>query len=227
MGVSFPKTDEGLLGWSLNFKTLITAAPTTYGLTAAQATAYGTVHTTYATALAACDPSVRSKTSTAAKNTARTALKTAARQTASIVDGTPTVTDAQKINLGMTVRHTPVPIPPPTTAPGMDVLSVVGWTVKIRLHDLASEKKRGKPPGTIGASVFSWVGATPPADPAMWKFEGSTGKSITEVVFPSTVPAGSKVWLTAFWFNGRKQSGPARPPVPVTIQGDAYAAIAA
>jgi hypothetical protein len=33
----FPGTDAKLLAWSLNFSTLITAGPTTYGLTTAQA----------------------------------------------------------------------------------------------------------------------------------------------------------------------------------------------
>jgi len=28
-----------------------------------------------------------------------------------------------------------------------------------------------------------------------------------------TVPAGSKVWFTAFWFNRKSESGPATNPV--------------
>jgi hypothetical protein len=219
MAVTFPRTDDGLLAWSLNFKTLITATPITYGLTAAQATAYGTVHTNYATALQACDPAVRNKTSTMAKNDARTALKTAAQQTASIVEGTPTVTDSQKISLGLNVRRPPSPVPAPSSSPGLDVVSTSGWMVQIRLHDTTSTKKRGKPPGVSGASVFSYVGATPPTDIGAWKFEGNTGKTTVDVTFPITLPMGTKVWLTAFWFNGRKESGPACLPVSATIYG--------
>src|SRR3954464_13225947 len=48
-----PDTDAGLLAWSLNFKTLITATPTAFGLTSALATSYGTLHDAYASALAA------------------------------------------------------------------------------------------------------------------------------------------------------------------------------
>src|SRR5260221_10987595 len=80
-----PNTDAALLAWSLNFSTRITAGPVPLGLTALQATAYAALHTSYATALAACDPGERSKSLVAAKNTARLALKTSARLLAKLV----------------------------------------------------------------------------------------------------------------------------------------------
>ena len=52
-----PPRDAELLTWSVNFKTLIVATPTAYGLTAPQATAYGTKHDAYASAFqTASDP---------------------------------------------------------------------------------------------------------------------------------------------------------------------------
>ena len=100
----FPNTDTGLLAWSLNFSTLITATPTAYGLTSAQATAYAAAHSTFATALMACDPNSRNKTSTAAKNAARANLKTQAKLLSNMVNGTASVTVAQKIELGIPPR---------------------------------------------------------------------------------------------------------------------------
>lgn len=206
--VSFPPTENGLLAWSLNFKNLITASPTTYGLTTGDATAYGLVHTAYADALAACEPSVRNKTAVATKNVAKTTLKTQATLLANAIYGTPTVTVPQKVELGIPPRATPAPIPAPASAPAIEILSLSGWTVKIRLKDTASGATRGKPPGVIGASVFTYVGATPPADVSQWMFEGNTGRVTVNVAFNTTVAAGAKVWITAFWFNNRKQSGP-------------------
>src|SRR5438128_1155057 len=104
-----PDTDDALLGWSVNFKTLITATPTAYGLTAALATAYGALHDTYATALAAADESIRTKASIAAKNTARRNLKIDARLLDLLVQGTAAVTDAQKLALGLNVKAAPSP----------------------------------------------------------------------------------------------------------------------
>ena len=106
-----PNTDAALLAWSLNFSTLITATPTAYGLVAGQATAYAALHTAYGTALAACDPAIRTRGAVQTKNTARTNLKNSARSLAKIVEGTPTVTNAQKVTLGLNVRSLPSPIP--------------------------------------------------------------------------------------------------------------------
>jgi hypothetical protein len=214
-----PAGDAALLAWSNNFNSLINATPTAYGLSAGLATAYGTLNTAYATSLAACDPGVRNKATVIAKNQARFNLKENAKLLANLVNGTASVTNAQKATLGLNIRAVPSPIPAPSSAPGLDIGAVSGWTVKVKLHDSASSAKRGKPPGVSGAAVFSYVGATAPADISSWKFEGNTGRTNVEIVFPSTVAAGAQVWLTAFWFNGRKQSGPACAPVSTNIQG--------
>jgi hypothetical protein len=219
MAVTLPRTDDGLLSWSLHFGTGITEDPEAVGLTTAQAAAYMVVQEAYAAALAACDPAVRSKSTTASKNAARSLLRTASTQTASIIDGTPSVTDAQKIALGMTVRATPTPIPTPANPPAMEVVSAVGWLVTVKLHDSAIAGRRGKPPGVAGASIFSFVGAEAPADISQWVFQGNTGRSPMQVAFDSSLAPGTKVWLTAFWFNPRKESGPACPPISTNLPG--------
>jgi hypothetical protein len=215
----FPRSDSALLAWSLNYSTLIYATPTAYGLTAGQATAYAAVHMAYANALAACDPNMRSKTTVAAKNSARTNLKINAKLLASTINGVASVTDAQKIGLGLNVRALPTPIPPPSSAPVLDVKLVSGWTVKIKLHDSTSGSKRGRPVGVFGASVFSFVGAEAPTDLGTWKFEGNTGQTLIDLAFASALAPGTKVWMTAFWFNGSKQSGPPCAPVSANLPG--------
>lgn len=214
-----PSSDSKLLAWSLNFNTLIVATPTVFGLSSAFATAYTALHNAFATGLAACDPAIRTKSAVATKNTARTNLKNNARLLADLVNGTATVTNAQKLSLGLTVRHAPTPIPAPSDAPALDIKSVNAWTVSIRLHDATDSAKRGKPGGVSGASVFSFVGATPPADLGSWQFEGNTGKTTVDVTFPNTIAAGTKVWLTAFWFSPRKQAGPNCTPVSANLSG--------
>jgi hypothetical protein len=203
----------------LNFSTLITATPTAYGLTSTLATAYAALHTAYGTALAACEPSIRTKSAVSTKNVARTNLKNDAKLLANLVNGTASVTNAQKLALGLNVKAAPAPVPPPSAAPALNVNSVSGWTVKIKLSDSSSSAKRGKPPGVSGASVFSFVGTSAPTDIGAWKFEGSTGRTNVDVAFPNTLAAGTQVFLTAFWFNGRKQSGPACAPVSTHLQG--------
>lgn len=213
-----PDKDAALLAWGTNFSTLITATPTTYGLVAGQATSFAALLTSYSTALTACNPGVRNKAAVLTKNTARAALKTSARLLARIVEGQATVTNAQKATLGLNVRATPTPIPPPAFAPQIDIVSVVGRTVKIRMHNTETSPKRGKPAGVKGAAVFSFVGATPPAELSGYKFEGNTTVTVVDIVFPDSVAAGATVWIIAMWFNERAQNGPAATPVNAVIQ---------
>lgn len=220
--VPFPRSDSGLLAYSQNFLNLITATPTAFGLVASDATSYGTVHLAYQTALAACEPDSRSKPAVITKNAARTSLKNAFTLLANKVYSSAAVTDSQKTQLGIPPRVAPSPIPQPTTSPTIKVVSVEGWTAKVKLSQAGSEH-RGKPAGVSGASVFSFVGATPPTDIAQWKFEANTGRSNITLVFPNTLEAGTKFFLTAFWFNGRKQSGPACEPVSANLPGGGVA----
>ena len=50
-------------------------------------------------------------------------------------------------------------------------------------------------------------------------FAEDSNKAVVDILFPDTVPNGSLVWVTAFWMNGKSQSGPAAIPVSVNIPG--------
>ncbi len=224
-----PAREAQLVTYSANFKTKITATPTVFGLTAAQATSYGTKHDAFVAAYTvAQDPETRSPANIATKDVAKATLIAEFRMLAGIVQRFPGTTNPMRVELGLPERDTePTPIPAPSAAPMIEVKSVSGRTARIRLMDSASPTRRGRPAGTIGAAVFSHVGPTPPADLAAWKFEGNTGRTTVDVLFPSTVASGATVWLTAFWFNPRKQSGPACDPVSANLPGGSVSTLAA
>lgn len=216
-----PSREADLVTWSLNYKTRLIAAPTAVGVTAPQASAYGALHDAFVTAYnAANNDGTRTRAAIITKDTAKTALIANARLLAGIIQKYPATTNTQRAELGLTVRDAdPTPVPPPAAAPGLTVISVDGRTVKFRLFDPANPTRKAKPAGVRGATVMSYVGETAPADPGAWKFEGSlTGRTEAEVVFPLTVAAGAKVFLTAFWFNPRSESGPACAPVSTYLQ---------
>lgn len=221
-----PSNDAVLLSWSANFSAKITATPTAYGLVAAQATAYAALDTAFASALAtATDPSTRTKATIAAKNTAKSPLKASARDLVKIIQAFPSLTNEQRIDLGITVRNNPSPINPPEDPPVLEVVSALGRILKVKLHSIDSSR-RGKPAGVAGASLFSFVGSAPPADISMWTFEGSISKTTFDVEFAPTVAAGAQVWLTAFWYSPRAQSGPACTPISAYIAGGVVASAA-
>jgi hypothetical protein len=214
--------DADVVAGSANFAGLIATGFATYGLTTGQAAAFGTLNTALQSAYSASiNPATRTPVTVGAKKIAIQNMRANAVLLAKIVYATATVNDSQLTALGLLPRSSYTPVPAPGNPPGIDIVSSVGNTVTIRLHDSTSSTRRGKPAGVSGASVFSAVGAVAPTDAAGWTFEGNTSKTVVDVVFPNTSPPGARVWFTAYWFNARKQSGPAAAAVGTNIPGGA------
>ncbi len=209
-----PRKDSELLSWSANFDTKITASPTTYGLNALQATEYGNLHSVFADAYAlVVNPNTNSKANIIAKNAAKDTLLNSsggAKVLVDIVQAYPNTTDVMRGELGLRIPAERTPIPAPPTAPDLSIVCVTGRAIKVRLRDVENPDRRGKPDGVTGAIILYHVSeTTPPSDPGEWTFVANTSRTTVDVEIPASVPAGSKVWLTAFWFNNRKDSSPA------------------
>lgn len=224
--MAIPTKDSLLVAWGSNFGTKVTASPLTYNLTAAQATAFNGAYTPFVTAYdelaAAREAGTRSMVLTATKDAAKTELLRIGRELYALVQDSLSVSAADKQDVGVVVRDlNPTPTPPPAQAPGIEIRATVGNTVKIRLFDVADSARRGKPLGVIGASVFSFVGASAPTEESAWTFEGNTGLTRLDITFPPETAPGARVWFTAYWFNQRKQRGPAANPAGTNIPGGA------
>jgi len=225
-----PSRDADLLAFSANFNALINADPTIFGLTVAQGAAYAVLHDAFAAALAVTtSDATRTPSSIVAKNDARDALEHGAsglRKLAAIIQAHPGTTNEMRSDLGLTVRDTePSPVPVPETAPNLSIEKTVGRSVEIRLRDAENPTNRGRPANAIGATILGCVADDPPADAMDWSFLTNTGRTRVHLDLPATIPAGSKVWITAFWFNTRKESGnPAAPQSTRLGDGVAQAA---
>jgi len=217
-----PLTDDGLRAWALNFATRLgnTADPSTVGLTVADVDAYGTLMQDYTAKLtAAIDPATRGSATVFAKDDTKKDLIADSRRLAMIVTNHPGVTDQQRHDFGLTVKdETPTPVPVPSSSPTIDIVSVNGLTINIRLHN-GESTSRAKPVGVKGASVFTYVGETPPSDMDAWTFRGMTSRTITHIDMPGTTAPGSLVWITAVGFNTKSQSRPATTPISTHLQG--------
>lgn len=211
--------EANLVNWLANFSNKLTANPTEYSVTAAQALAMSTKYNSYNLAYSmTTEPDTRTHPKIIAKNEAKSAAIAEVRMLARIIQASPTVTNQMRADLGLPVRDVdPTPWPIPSAPPLLQIEKVVGRTVHIRLIDAANPTERGKPQYVQGASVFSFVGAQAPVDIADWKFETNTTRTTYPVEFPATVPTGAQVWLTAFWYNARGESGPACTAVPTNV----------
>ena len=215
----FPSRQAELIPWGANLSGKISATPTAFGTTSTAATALASANTAMASAYAtAVNPATRTRMTIEQKNAAIKAFMAEARVVVKQVQGFPALSDAQRIDLGITVHAPVAPINPPTESPVVEIVAALGRTIKVKLHAIGSDR-RSKPAGASGAAVFSFVGSAPPADINAWVFQGSTTRTVFNIVFPPTVAAGSQVFLTAFWFNPRSQSGPACTPISAYVAG--------
>jgi hypothetical protein len=222
MGRSWlPLKDQDLRAFCAAFLATITPAAPSFGLAAGDVTALTSAVGSYTDALAAIDePSTRTRVTVAAKQMSRHSLMTLMRNLYKKVRAANLTNDKLEA-LGLPVPVIPSPVPVPAMSPQITIVSRHENTVSIKFTDPTDPTRRGRPPGVDGISVFSFVGETPPTTSAGWHFEGSTSRMSADVVFPSTVAPGSKVWLTAFFFNPRALSGPAGSPISTYLPGGA------
>jgi hypothetical protein len=219
--MSIPRADSRLVAFSTNFHDRIVLSPERYGLSAPQAAAYSGYHDSFVAAynalVAARESGTRSESLTSTKDAAKNGLLGYARQLYGQVQSSRTVTEAAKIELGVTVRRAPSPHPVPATAPQLTVVSVDGCLVKVRLSDTAHPGRTRLPDFVNGAVLMSYVGEAAPNDPSAYTLQGTTSRATLDVMFPGTLAPGTKVWLVAAWFNQRKQLGPACKAVGTNI----------
>jgi hypothetical protein len=222
-----PSRESELVTWSNNFATQIAIDPPSIGLTAGQATTFGTLRTAFVTSYAtANDPTTDSSSATAAKKAAKDAMVNGPggiRQLVKIIQAFPGTTNTQRVDLGIRVPdEDPTPAPIPDQAPLLQIEKTLGRVVTMNLRDSVDRDRRGKPDGVSGATILMYVGEDAPLDPMQWIFLANTTRTTVEMDFAPSVAPGAKVWLIAFWRNRRDEAGPAAVPVSVRL-GDSMA----
>jgi len=204
--------DPELDAWARNFDTKINLTPSAYGLSVAQCGAFhGLAQDFTARLTTATDPSTRTKSAIQSKDLSRAALKANARALAKIVNAFPGTTNAQRADLGLTIRDTtPSPVPPPATQPVVSIEGTGGGQCALRLADETAPTRKAKPSGVSAAVVFGKIGpATDPAPttPDDAKFLAVATRTATRIDLPAG-SAGKTLWVLAQWMNERGQLGP-------------------
>jgi hypothetical protein len=217
--MAVPEKDSLLATFAPNFSTIVSAAPATYNVPTTLAASLASASDNFVAAYdAASAEGTRSKSLTTAKSSAKLALLPILRSIYSAIQASTTVSDTQKVDLGINIRRMPVPIPAPSTEPVVSIVSVNGRTVRLRLRDASNPQRVGRPVGVASATIFSYVGTTPPASMGEWKFEANVSKTLIDVIFPDSVAPGALVWFTVFWSNRKDQAGPACDPLSAYLQ---------
>jgi hypothetical protein len=166
----------------------------------------------------ATDPSTRTKVAAQDKDTKEAVCITRMRSYGKRISANLSVTDAQKVALGLNVRNPhPTPRPAPATRPVLNVVSTIGNSIRTRMVDEPTPTKKAKPPFVTDAEVFYFIGENPPADLVLWHYEGQATRSRFDLTLPGTLATGTKVWIAARWTNGRGEAGPVSTPVSAIV----------
>jgi hypothetical protein len=217
-GDYIPSTDSGLLAWSANFNAKLTAAPTTVGLTAGDATAYATLHSNYNTALTnATNPSTRTSSTITTKDTARVALVTKARDLVAIAQAYPGTTNTLRSDFGMTISDAvPSPIGAPSSKPVVNVERINNLAHVVRIRDEATPLSNARPVGSIGAEVYVAYGPTVPASIADYSYVGLATRVPYEVQHAAGDARKQAYYLTR-WISPRGERGPVSDQTEATV----------
>ena len=214
-----PSQQAKFTAWLLNFSTLITAAPATYGLLAADAVIIAGYYTAW---LAAYTPVTSAATRTAqavaAKNVALATYLPLIRAYAQSVANNVGVTSSAKIALGLNPKtSTPSPISAPNSAPILVLQYSAPGVLALRFRDsAASPSSKAKPYGAIQTRIVGKVSAIPIVDPSTLPQLGVFTK--TPFLLPTTgLVAGSQLYLAAYFLTRKGLVSPPSSILQVTV----------
>jgi hypothetical protein len=162
----------------------------------------------------------RAEAARQAKDAARAALEKQVRPVTNFVQGYPKTTNADRAEMGITVRPARgAPAPTPTSRPLTLVEPAGRLTHRLRLVDEGSPTRRARPRGVERAEVF--VAFTPtsapaPADPSAYRYVQSVSDG-TAVLSFDTPQAGMQAHYLARWVTRRGAMGPWSDTASATV----------
>lgn len=216
-----PRRDGQLLAWAAGFGRGISEDPQSLGLTPAQADAYDSAYTAMAYEMhLASSGSTRTAAVVLQKSESTAALKSLARTLARIVRANPDVSANRRMQLGLDPgNRAATKILAPDASPDIQIKSVVGQRVTLRLYNTGEPSRSGIPRGTIGAQLFTCLSEDRPEADAFWQPQGLTSTARMMIEFPASIRPGAQVWFAARWLSPRLKPGPMSSPVSTRVQG--------
>jgi hypothetical protein len=214
-----PPKDAAFSNWFLNFSTLITASPATYGLVSSDAVNIANQYSAWIAAYTpVTSPSTKTAQSVSSKNTAKVTALSVIRPYAQQISLNPGVSSASKIALGLNPRtSTPSPVTAPASNPVLTVQSASNLALILRYRDsVTAPSVKAKPYGVTQWRIFGMVSATPVTDPTMLPLLATFTKSPGTVTFPAGA-AGKQAYLAALWATRTGLVSPWSPMVNFTV----------
>ena len=205
-----PPKDADFDPWFLNFSTLITANPVTYGLIAADALLIAAQYAIWHPAfLLATNPATRTTPTVQAKTIARINAIGVVRPYAQSIAKNPAVADADKLDLALNLpNNVPVAIPPLLDVASLIVQPSAPGMTQFQFRSSSDPTSKAKPFGAIGLQVLRGSGVAPVASPDDCVEVARVTKS-PFTIQNAPVAAGQVMTFFARWIQRSGASGEA------------------
>lgn len=213
-----PRKDGLAVAWAANFAQRVASDAAGLGIQPDVAANLVTLQAAFAEALGVAQaPGTRTHPAIAGKDAARRAFEVVARNVASIIRGAAGRDRTTLIELGLLQgpgRDAPRRrVGKPNSAPAVSVRRVDGSRVCILLRNTDTPDRIGMNRDIVGAHLFTFVGAAPPATLREWRHHGGRSRAIATIDFGPLHDPGTQVWICAQWVSRRAEAGPQSPPV--------------
>lgn len=213
-----PSADTDLSAWVQNFLAYANANLAALGLTVADLADLQVAVTSWGSAYPA---HVAAQTAAASarqhKDGVREEIETALRPLVNRIQAAPSVTDAHREGLGITVRATTrSAVGAPTTRPVSTVDTSQRLRHTIAFVDELTPTSRAKPNGVSGCEIWVKVGNAPPADPTELGYLATDTRTPYVAEFDGA-DAGKTAYYMLRWVSTRGETGPWSQTVSGTI----------
>ena len=216
-----PRREVEILRWLRNFGRELLKLHESVGVSLVEAEAFHALFLVAEGAFGRANvPETRTSPAVRAKDDAMAAAERRARELVRVIVSRETVTDEQRVELGLRVpKRTRSRVGPPKAAPRLRVAGVEAGRVCLMLND-ADEAANGRPRrprGVKAATVMMHAGEGLPERWGEWSLVRSTSDKRVVVDLDGSLEPERRVWFTAFWLSPTLEAGPPCAPVGVRV----------
>jgi hypothetical protein len=214
----FGRRDAEALADLQTFAQGIAAAPGTYQVSVADATAITNSVDAFAAGLAdSRDPATRTKITVAVKDELRASCEQLCRQFSMLIKYNAGISDADKLAIGIKpVNNTRTPRHVAGTSPLLNILLNTPGEQSLRYADSTTPDSAAKPAGAVSIQIYRAIAEAPIADPDLASFYGNFTRNPVAASF-SAADRGKIATYYARWQGKRGDVGPWSLPVSMAI----------
>ena len=210
-----PHGDDEFNAWQANFVTYANANLANLGLTILDLTSIFSAQAAWTPSLTAhVAAQANAQSARATKDANRTALEVLIRALVRRLQASPSVSDAEREALGITVPD--LGAATPTTRPLCQVDASQRLRHTIDFADENTPTRKAKPAGVMGAEIWVKIGPTPPVDPGELTFLAVDTRSPYTADFDGA-DGGKQAHYMLRWVNTRGETGPWSETATATI----------